>query len=150
MPGAGRSTLIKDLGHIDADRCRFDRVCCDPRTYRTMEAAELAAAKAERAVPPFPKGRATVPMHGRAAVGLRFLADGTLSTFERCDALIRMTALQMRRLVRWRASAQGDALLEDHLAFGVANHLETDFEGLFQAPVSSYRDHGTRSGASGE
>lgn len=135
-----RCIPIKDLGPHGHDRFWLDRIDRVPEVSHVAEAIELAAVRAETAVRPFLMHPPQLAVRGRAAVGLQFLDGPTLSLFLRCGALTGKTAFETRLMVRMWASAEGDALVDEHMATVVANSLQIEFEGRLHATVFSWRE----------
>lgn len=68
-------------------------------------------------------------------MGLRFLNRSTLSLFLAANVLTGQTRSGDCLMVRRWADSKDDVRLEEHMAFVVANRLQTDFKGLLQATV---------------
>lgn len=90
---------------------------------------------AEARVVPFLRTTTTPFGQGCASVGLRFFSRRILPLFLRADVLTGEKRSFTHLMARRWAYVGGDVRLDEHMAFVVADRMQTDFKGLLEATV---------------
>lgn len=131
----GRRGPFRDLGPAATHgfRLAYGHRATDPAGI--LEAVELASMLAEAKVAPLLRTTTTPFGLGCASVGLRFFSHTVLPLFLKADVLTGEKRSFTHLMARRWAYVGGDVRLDEHMAFVVADRMQTDFKGLLEATV---------------